>query len=116
MAPTFRMRSMGPVRTSRRPRQPRMGRAASSTAVLAGDGTFLGDLALSQLLTDHGIHPEAPIGAYCGSGVTASVTIAALAAMDHAGLQGVVAAGVNAAVARAKELGHELEGEAPSSL
>jgi thiosulfate/3-mercaptopyruvate sulfurtransferase len=54
-----------------------------STAVLAGDGTFLGDLALSQLLTDRGIHPEAPIGAYCGSGVTASVTIAALAAMGR---------------------------------
>ncbi|SPM42054.1 3-mercaptopyruvate sulfurtransferase SseA, contains two rhodanese domains, partial [Mycobacterium numidiamassiliense] len=54
-----------------------------STAVLAGDGTFLGDFALSQLLSDRGIHPEAPIGAYCGSGVTASVTIAALAAMGR---------------------------------
>lgn len=54
-----------------------------STAVLASDGTFLGDLALSQLLSDRGIHPEAPIGAYCGSGVTASVTIAALAAMGR---------------------------------
>ncbi|MCR6712327.1 MAG: pyrroline-5-carboxylate reductase [Demequina sp.] len=43
-------------------------------------------------------------------------TLAALAAMDHAGLQGVVAAGVNAAVTRAKELGQELAGEAPSSL
>jgi thiosulfate/3-mercaptopyruvate sulfurtransferase len=54
-----------------------------STAVLASDGTFLGDFALGQLLSDHGIHPEAPIGAYCGSGVTACVTIAALAAMGR---------------------------------
>jgi len=54
-----------------------------STAVLAGDGTFLGDYALRQLLTDRGIDPDAPIGAYCGSGVTASVTIAALAAMGR---------------------------------
>jgi thiosulfate/3-mercaptopyruvate sulfurtransferase len=54
-----------------------------STAVLANDGTFLGDYALSQLLSDRGVHPEAPIGAYCGSGVTASVTIAALAAMGR---------------------------------
>lgn len=35
-------------------------------------------------------------------------TLAALAAMEGAGLQGVVAAGVNAAVARSKELAHEL--------
>jgi pyrroline-5-carboxylate reductase len=35
-------------------------------------------------------------------------TLAALSAMEGAGLQGVVAAGVNAAVARAKELGGEL--------
>jgi thiosulfate/3-mercaptopyruvate sulfurtransferase len=54
-----------------------------STAVLASDGTFLGDFALGQLLSDRGIHPEAPIGAYCGSGVTACVTIAALAAMGR---------------------------------
>lgn len=38
-------------------------------------------------------------------------TLAALGAMENAGLQGVVAAGVNAAVARAKELGAELSGE-----
>jgi thiosulfate/3-mercaptopyruvate sulfurtransferase len=54
-----------------------------STAVLASDGTFLGDYALRQLLTDRGIDPDAPVGAYCGSGVTASVTIAALAAMGR---------------------------------
>ena len=39
-------------------------------------------------------------------------TLAALSAMDHAGLQGVVAAGVNAAIARTKELGAELGGTA----
>jgi len=40
-------------------------------------------------------------------------TLAALSAMEGAGLQGVVAAGVNAAIARNKELGQELAG-APS--
>ncbi len=52
-----------------------------STAVLAADGTFVGDHALTQLLADRGIDPDGPLGAYCGSGVTASVTIAALAAL-----------------------------------
>ncbi len=51
-----------------------------SGAVLAGDGTFVGDYALAQLLSDHGIDPERPVGVYCGSGVTAAITIAALAA------------------------------------
>jgi thiosulfate/3-mercaptopyruvate sulfurtransferase len=54
-----------------------------STAVLAADGTFLGDFALGQLLSDRGIDPDGPVGAYCGSGVTASVVIAALAAMGR---------------------------------
>ncbi len=52
-----------------------------SGAVLAGDGTFLGDYALSQLLSDHGIDRDRGVGVYCGSGVTATVTIAAFAAM-----------------------------------
>jgi thiosulfate/3-mercaptopyruvate sulfurtransferase len=51
-----------------------------SGAVLAGDGTFVGDYALAQLLTDHGVDREDPVGVYCGSGVTAAITIAALAA------------------------------------
>lgn len=42
-----------------------------STALLAGDGTF----ALAELPAFEG-----PVGAYCGSGVTAAVLIAALAA------------------------------------
>ena len=49
-----------------------------SGAVLAGDGTFIGDYALTQLLSDHGI--DGRLGVYCGSGVTAAITIAALAA------------------------------------
>ena len=52
-----------------------------SSAVLAGDGTFLGDYALTQLLSDSGIDRDGRVGAYCGSGVTATVTIAALAAI-----------------------------------
>ncbi|OMC53282.1 thiosulfate sulfurtransferase [Mycobacterium sp. IS-2888] len=55
-----------------------------STAVLAADGTFVGDLALAQLLSDRGISGDSPLGAYCGSGVTASVVIAALAATGRA--------------------------------
>ncbi|WP_374025525.1 sulfurtransferase [Mycobacterium sp. HNNTM2301] len=51
-----------------------------STAVLAADGTFVGDHALAQLLAERGIERDGALGAYCGSGVTASVTIAALAA------------------------------------
>jgi thiosulfate/3-mercaptopyruvate sulfurtransferase len=54
-----------------------------SGAVLAADGTFLGDYALSQLLSDRGIERHGAVGAYCGSGVTATVTIAALAAMGR---------------------------------
>lgn len=52
-----------------------------STAVLAGDGTFVGDSAITQLLSDHGIDRDDRVGVYCGSGVTATVTIAALAAV-----------------------------------
>ena len=51
-----------------------------SGAVLAGDGTFLRESALSQLLSDRGIDPDGGVGVYCGSGVTAAVAIAALAA------------------------------------
>lgn len=47
-----------------------------SNAVLASDGTFLDDSALRQLVHDI----EGGVGVYCGSGVTATVAIAALAA------------------------------------
>lgn len=51
-----------------------------SGAVLSGDGTFVGDEALGRLLTDKRGDHGGPVGVYCGSGVTAAVTIAALAA------------------------------------
>jgi thiosulfate/3-mercaptopyruvate sulfurtransferase len=51
-----------------------------SGAVLAGDGTFLADETLTQVLSDRGIDRDGPVGAYCGSGVTAAITVAALAA------------------------------------
>jgi thiosulfate/3-mercaptopyruvate sulfurtransferase len=54
-----------------------------STAVLADDGTFLDDGALIQLLADRGVDREGSVGAYCGSGVSATVTVAALAAMGR---------------------------------
>ncbi|WAJ43207.1 sulfurtransferase [Mycobacterium sp. Aquia_216] len=51
-----------------------------SGSVLAADGTFLGNYALAQQLSDRGIDCAGPLGAYCGSGVTAAIVIAALAA------------------------------------
>jgi thiosulfate/3-mercaptopyruvate sulfurtransferase len=48
-----------------------------SGAVLTSDGTFLDDNALQQLFSKQG----GRLGAYCGSGVTAAITIAALAAV-----------------------------------
>jgi thiosulfate/3-mercaptopyruvate sulfurtransferase len=54
-----------------------------SGAVLTGDGTFLGDDALAALFSDHGIDRGRSIGAYCGSGVTATVVLAALATMGY---------------------------------
>ncbi|CQD17880.1 thiosulfate sulfurtransferase [Mycobacterium europaeum] len=54
-----------------------------STAVLADDGTFAGGPALTRLLADRGIDHNGAVGAYCGSGITASVTVAALAAVGR---------------------------------
>ncbi|ORB73030.1 sulfurtransferase [Mycobacterium scrofulaceum] len=51
-----------------------------STAILTPGGTFAGDRELNRLLADRGIDRDGAVGAYCGSGVTASVTVAALAA------------------------------------
>jgi thiosulfate/3-mercaptopyruvate sulfurtransferase len=48
-----------------------------STSLLDASGSFLSDEALRQALGD-------PVGAYCGSGVTASVLVAALAAVGVA--------------------------------
>ena len=49
---------------------------APSTGFLAGNGTFLGARDLTQLFGD-----VDDVGAYCGSGVTASVVVAALASV-----------------------------------
>jgi thiosulfate/3-mercaptopyruvate sulfurtransferase len=54
-----------------------------SGKVLAADGTFLADDALSEVLSEHGIQRDGRIGAYCGSGVTATITLAALASLGH---------------------------------
>ncbi len=54
-------------------------RNVPSTAVLAGDGTFLADDALTELMSDRG----GRFGVYCGSGVSATVTLAALAAVGR---------------------------------
>jgi thiosulfate/3-mercaptopyruvate sulfurtransferase len=54
-----------------------------SGSVLAADGTFLDDDSLAQLLSDRAIERHDAVAAYCGSGVTATVTIAALAAMGR---------------------------------
>ncbi len=52
-------------------------RNVPSTAVLTADGRFLGDDDLTALFGG-----VAPTGVYCGSGVTAAVVVAALAAAD----------------------------------
>ncbi|OBF10429.1 sulfurtransferase [Mycobacterium sp. 852002-10029_SCH5224772] len=54
-----------------------------SVAVLGGDGTFQADDAIAQLLSDRGIERHDAVAGYCGSGVTATVVIAALAAMGR---------------------------------
>ncbi|POY01234.1 sulfurtransferase [Mycobacterium kansasii] len=54
-----------------------------SAAVLACDGTFLDKDALTRLLSARGIDRDGPVGAYCGSGITAAVIVAALAAMGR---------------------------------
>ena len=54
-----------------------------SGEALADDGTFLSSDELNQLLTGHGIARDGRLGAYCGSGVTAAITLAALATLGH---------------------------------
>jgi len=51
-----------------------------STSVLAADGTFLPDDRLTELFRATGIGGSAGVGVYCGSGITASVLLAALGA------------------------------------
>ncbi|WP_373141206.1 sulfurtransferase [Mycobacterium marinum] len=51
-----------------------------SGAVLTADGTFVDTGALDELLSGCGIDRGGAMGAYCGSGITAAVTVAALVA------------------------------------
>src|ERR1700694_4221217 len=52
-----------------------------STRALADDGVFLDDSELRQLFGARGVDSAADVGVYCGSGVTAAVIVAALAAV-----------------------------------
>ncbi|MCV7343243.1 sulfurtransferase [Mycolicibacterium rhodesiae] len=51
-----------------------------STGLLTGDESFISGTAVDALLAACGIDPSAPIGVYCGSGITAAVAVAALTA------------------------------------
>jgi thiosulfate/3-mercaptopyruvate sulfurtransferase len=53
--------------------------SAPTTGNLAEDGTFLPAAVLSARFADLGAAPGRPVGAYCGSGVTAAHEVAALA-------------------------------------
>jgi thiosulfate/3-mercaptopyruvate sulfurtransferase len=54
-----------------------------SSTVLADDGTFVAAGELSRLLSEHGVERDSRVAAYCGSGVTATITLAALSAMGY---------------------------------
>ena len=56
-------------------------RNVPSTSVLADDGTFLNERDLTRMLDERGVKGAGDIGVYCGSGITATVTLAALAAV-----------------------------------
>ncbi len=51
-----------------------------SASVLGADGEFLTDARLAAIFAESGGCPESRVGVYCGSGVTASVVLAALSA------------------------------------
>ncbi len=55
-------------------------RNAPSVGTLAGDGTFLPEDELRQFFAERGADGTGEVGAYCGSGVTAAVLVAALRA------------------------------------
>ncbi|QLL05647.1 sulfurtransferase [Mycobacterium vicinigordonae] len=49
-------------------------------SLLTADAAFLGAKELQTLLSENGIKQGEPVGTYCGSGITAAVVVAALAA------------------------------------
>ena len=49
-----------------------------STSVLGADGTFIPEARLAELLERSGVDCSASVGVYCGSGITATVVLAAL--------------------------------------
>jgi thiosulfate/3-mercaptopyruvate sulfurtransferase len=51
-----------------------------STVLLGDDDTFAAQTAVDELLSERGVDAGSPIGVYCGSGITASVAVAALTA------------------------------------
>ncbi len=51
-----------------------------SASVLGADGEFLTDARLAEIFAESGAVRASPVGVYCGSGVTASVVLAALSA------------------------------------
>lgn len=73
-------------------------------ATVLAQQTFVG---AAQLLVESGDTPQELRKRVSSPGGT---TLAALDAMTHAGLQGVISAGANAAVHRSKELGEQLAG------
>ena len=52
-----------------------------STGLLTEDGTWRSGPELTRLFDDHGVRAGTDVAVYCGSGVTAAVNIAALAAI-----------------------------------
>ncbi|WP_062381466.1 pyrroline-5-carboxylate reductase [Demequina pelophila] len=73
-------------------------------AVRMAQQTFIGAGALLEQSGDTPAHLRERVSSPGGT------TLAALKAMEHAGLQGVISAGANAAVARSRQLGVELAG------
>jgi thiosulfate/3-mercaptopyruvate sulfurtransferase len=51
--------------------------------VLAADGTFLGDGALTRLFSERSVDRDGQVAVYCGSGVSATITLAALATRGY---------------------------------